>query len=558
MSSLCGSGATGLFGKPTATTIPGHNRVAYTAVELYIFRTLHNSPPPPMVSRPPPSPPPPLISSPPPPPVWCAPGASASELVDYDCSIEPAVTGVTMHYRTSVTFLHVQVQAQGTPSGWIGLGFASSMFGATAVIGLPDDSTVKLYRLGGYSAADVTVLPDQSDLEGASLEKVDQVLKMSFRMRLPTAGGPVAITTDGSATPLIFARGPAAHLSYHQQAKTQASVVLSTRPLPPSVAPPPLVSLTPPPPPPPPAPSLCSSSSSVYASELVDYDCSIEPAVAGVTMHYRTSVTFLHVQVQAQGTPSGWIGLGFASSMFGATAVIGLPDDSTVKLYRLGGYSAADVTVLPDQSDLEGASLEKVDQVLKMSFRMRLPTAGGPVAITTDGSATPLIFARGPAAHLSYHGPSFRTQTSVVLSPATRPPPPSPPPPSLPPPPPTGPPPPPSPTPPADPVGVGDALATETGGVATGIGVGAGLGVLFLLLTGLLLWRCMRRGKAHGVPAKAVLVDTISSSTDSASADRKASTVAVPMSSFNQHAAPPPPTAPPPSEGDHFSAKDYI
>ena len=94
--------------------------------------------------------------------------------------------------------------------------------------------------------------------------------------------------------------------------------------------------------------------------------------------------------------------------------------------------------------------------------------------------------------------------------------------------------------------------------MATGIGVGAGVGVLFLLLTGLLLWRCMRRGKAHGVPAKAVLVDTISSSTDSASADRKASTVAVPMSSFNQHAAPPPPTAPPPSEGDHFSAKDYI
>ena len=121
-----------------------------------------------------------------------------------------------------------------------------------------------------------------------------------------------------------------------------------------------------------------------------------------MTMHYRADTTHLHVRLeQLANPPYGWLAVGFSpkpNQMVGATAIIGIRETESVKLYDLAGTSTADVSPASSQNFVWEMDARSMFTSVSFSLPHSLGLVG---AGTTD---VHLIFARGTSNTLGYHG----------------------------------------------------------------------------------------------------------------------------------------------------------
>jgi len=174
-------------------------------------------PPPPLSPPPPPSPPPPLPQ-----------GACPPSSLGYACSIEPKVPPpasltdrVVLHWTLDLEEQKVSLCLETPAQGWASLGVQKNpgqMVPGEAVVGqLPDAGgpSIESYKMSGYSPSSVMKDPRQS-LELASIERVGDVLRLSFSRKLVN-GGDLALKESGS-TLFMFAYSsgdwPAFHSVY--------------------------------------------------------------------------------------------------------------------------------------------------------------------------------------------------------------------------------------------------------------------------------------------------------------------------------------------------------
>ena len=253
-------------------------------------------------------------------------------------------------------------------AAWVGIGFNDNgglMVGSEAVIGLPDENTVKKYALAAKSGEGVQPLADaQQTLIEASITQEGGVTIMQFTKILEEAGEiPIAV---GQNT-FLGAYGSSNALGYHQS-RAPFAVDLSAE----GVATPVEEEEDPP-----------------AIGEQVPGDFTVVPlqgTLQGTAMSFVVNVADERAGGQDTITmiyevpENSWVAIGFSNNgglMVGSEAVIGLPDENTVKKYALAAKSGEGVQPLADeQQTLIDASITQEAGVTILQFTKILEEAG--------------------------------------------------------------------------------------------------------------------------------------------------------------------------------------
>ena len=233
------------------------------------------------------------------------------------------------HFRFDDTKLHAQlVMDSASKAGyWLSIGFpiiTSQMIGTSAVIGDATDG-VQVYDLSGKNVDLVNPLaPTWQTLTGSSFSVVGSTTTLTFskllsedRPEQPSEQPP--LFPNENQIDFLFAAGGGSALGYHGGTRYSATLWLGTLafvpppqpppappPLPPSVPPSPFPPRPLPPFPPPfPPPSQCLQQGAGFIDAITStlgprYACSINP-IYGITMHYRLTVSHLHVKIVVTG-----------------------------------------------------------------------------------------------------------------------------------------------------------------------------------------------------------------------------------------------------------------
>ncbi len=115
-------------------------------------------------------------------------------------------------------------------------------------------------------------------------------------------------------------------------------------------------------------------------------------------------------------TGQAWLGIGASSAdgrMVGNVAVVGLPDDGTVKQYYLGGEVDASQSTPLDEQTLLSGSITQNDTYTVLTFTKLLADADQ-LAVSSDAANT-FIYAVGDANNFYYH--SIYASFSLQLTP---------------------------------------------------------------------------------------------------------------------------------------------
>eukprot|EP01063_Lacrimia_lanifica_P039206 TRINITY_DN8557_c0_g1_i3.p1 TRINITY_DN8557_c0_g1~~TRINITY_DN8557_c0_g1_i3.p1 ORF type:complete len:860 (+),score=97.12 TRINITY_DN8557_c0_g1_i3:74-2653(+) len=334
----------------------------------------------------------------------CTPSSSA----EYAC-METLLSGaIAVHWKLSADEASVSFEAEATGSGWLALGFGTSMTSGTAMVAL-DGSVPVLHSLQGYYPPPSPLAVDRVGY--SMLSQSRSAGRTVLKFTRPLAG----MALD-KVDMMAAYHGTSENMAYHgPDKKATFSIALggveSTTPTPPST-PPSIVTQEPTAVLSTPAPKAAASGCEISA--LATYSCVVGVG-GGAQMHYAEDYTTAdrrRVALEIGG--GGWYSLAWptkAGKMAPAAALVveGEWEGGTTRRVRIDGDSAAsissDPSVLPHVTDV---ALNVVNGKRVLSFLLSSAVAGRDAAVLSSGRSSVVSFnwATSWVESLNYHGTS--------------------------------------------------------------------------------------------------------------------------------------------------------
>lgn len=329
----------------------------------------------------------------------------APDAPDAACPFDDAILDVkgdgSLLMRQIVNEDTVTVQLAYDDEGWVGFAFSDSgsMVPNVAVIGLPDDGTVLKYNLGGKSVSAVTPLAQGSQtLTDASIIQQDGQTVLTFT-KPRFESGEVGVSLG--RTQLLWALGGGNNLARHAERGSAffdftscvGEVVDDGE--------------------------IVAEEPFSFAPDATLEDCPFDNTI--VDIRQDGSLLMRHVVNEEDGTATfqveydgeAWIGISLtdSTSMVPNTAIIGLPNEGTVRKYNLGGKSVGAVVELNNElQTLQDTSILQQDGRTVMTFTTLLREADELVLSTGQ---TNFLWAVGPGNDLAQH--EFRGSSTTIL-----------------------------------------------------------------------------------------------------------------------------------------------
>eukprot|EP01063_Lacrimia_lanifica_P028471 TRINITY_DN4158_c0_g2_i9.p1 TRINITY_DN4158_c0_g2~~TRINITY_DN4158_c0_g2_i9.p1 ORF type:complete len:551 (+),score=110.55 TRINITY_DN4158_c0_g2_i9:79-1731(+) len=335
---------------------------------------------------------------------------TASSDAAYTC-MESLLSGaITVHWKLSADETSMSVMAVSTGSGYLGLGFGTSMSSSTGAIIAQDGSAPALHDINGRTRPQLAT----SDSVGyTDLSQMRAGGTTTVKFTRPTQGLSLSQATMITAYHLTSET-----LVYHT-ARTPFTAQLNASPPTPSstnasppTTPPPRAATPPPTAESAPAPGGCTQSTLKGGSE--EYACEVEMG-GGAGMHFGGAVRGQGRKVALAMEGTGSYSLAWpenAGLMAPASALV--VEDSNVRRVRITGKSSAaianDNSVLPD---IEDVAVTTVNGKRVLSFRIaETQTSRRGASVLSGGQQNVVNFnwAANPGT-LAYHGGNKGSRT---------------------------------------------------------------------------------------------------------------------------------------------------
>eukprot|EP01063_Lacrimia_lanifica_P028467 TRINITY_DN4158_c0_g2_i2.p1 TRINITY_DN4158_c0_g2~~TRINITY_DN4158_c0_g2_i2.p1 ORF type:complete len:550 (+),score=109.60 TRINITY_DN4158_c0_g2_i2:79-1728(+) len=346
---------------------------------------------------------------------------TASSDAAYTC-MESLLSGaITVHWKLSADETSMSVMAVSTGSGYLGLGFGTSMSSSTGAIIAQDGSAPALHDINGRTRPQLAT----SDSVGyTDLSQMRAGGTTTVKFTRPTQGLSLSQATMITAYHLTSET-----LVYHT-ARTPFTAQLNASPPTPSstnasppTTPPPRAATPPPTAESAPAPGGCTQSTLKGGSE--EYACEVEMG-GGAGMHFGGAVRGQGRKVALAMEGTGSYSLAWpenAGLMAPASALV--VEDSNVRRVRITGKSSAaianDNSVLPD---IEDVAVTTVNGKRVLSFRIaeaQTSRRGAHQTQQDDNDVVNFNWAANPGP-LGYHGTDrgsktvdFATGTAIAV-----------------------------------------------------------------------------------------------------------------------------------------------
>jgi Eukaryotic cytochrome b561 len=315
----------------------------------------------------------------------------------------------------------VTVRMDYVGEAWISFGFANStlMVPNVAVIGLPNEGTVRKYDMTSRDLAGVFELPEsQQTLMNTSITQLNGVTTLQYTQYLQQPG---ELTVQEGSNLFLWAFGLSNPRASHD---TVSRGALST-----NVATCLAVGETPAPvPPPTTAPTVAPVTSRPVAAPQPTaavitadgYDCSFRNPVDVLDDGTVTLRQFIHpvnqtVTIEFEYVGEAWVSFGFATTaaMVPNVAVIGLPDEGTVLKYDMISKENAGVYPLEDaKQTLMDTSISQAGGITTLRFTQFLNEE----VTVTPGASNMYLWAYGTSNPLAAHDKTARGDAKATFT----------------------------------------------------------------------------------------------------------------------------------------------
>ena len=345
----------------------------------------------------------------------------------YDCTL--AEDGIDVRGDGTLLLRHiinpinetVTVQLEYVGEAWVSFGFSTSflMVPNVAVIGLPNENTVLKYNMSGKALTDVVALPtEQQTLMDMSIVQEAGRTILTYTQFLSEVGE-VPVLPNAQNT-YIWAFGIDNVYASHDPSSRGGAVTTikeclpigetSSPTVPPTIAPTatpvtrtPVVA---------PAPTEPIDGLDCSFQSPIQLDKDKKLRLSQVINQNNGTVT---IQLEYDGT--AWVSFGFSktTAMVPNIAVIGLPDEQTVKKYNMIGKGLADVFELPEEEQtLMDTSITQKDGVTTLKFTQTLDDLVDVPVVKADPNT--YIWAYGMGNPIGFHSPTARGGQSSMFT----------------------------------------------------------------------------------------------------------------------------------------------
>jgi DOMON domain len=316
------------------------------------------------------------------------PSTSKGTTAGLDCTLSAEGMDISPAGDQSVLLRHVINQVEGTVTvqlqyvgeAWVSFGFSTTfaMIPNVAVIGLPDEQTVKKYNMTTKGLDGVNALPDdQQTLTNTSIVQENGITILTYTQLLSEVGEVPVVTGKNT---FIWAYGMSNPIGFHsavarggldttineclEVGETQSPTALKTKA--PTVSP---------------VTRMPVASKAPTDAVLVDgLDCSFKGGIdllndGRITLSQVINPINKTVTVQLEYVGNAWVSFGFSetTSMVPNVAVIGLPNEQTVLKYKMDSKAESGVYPLPTESQtLTGTSIVQENGVTTLKFTQPL------------------------------------------------------------------------------------------------------------------------------------------------------------------------------------------
>lgn len=300
----------------------------------------------------------------------------------------------------------VTVQLAYNDEGWVGFAFSesASMVPNVAVIGLPGEGTVLKYNLGGKRLPAVTPLGQNSQtLTDASIVQQDGQTVLTFTKPRFENG---EVSVSPGSTQFLWALGGDNNLAQHAERGSAFFEFTSCV-------------------------GEDAENGEIDAQEPFSFapDAAIEECPFDntiVDIRQDGSLMMRHIVNEEDGTATfqveydgeAWIGISLtdSTSMVPNIAVIGLPEEGTVRKYSLGGKRVPEIVELDSElQTLQDTSILQEDGRTVLTFTRRL-SEGNELSLSIG--QTNFLWAVGPGNDLARHEFRGSSNTALVGCPA--------------------------------------------------------------------------------------------------------------------------------------------
>jgi DOMON domain len=315
----------------------------------------------------------------------------------------------------------VTVRMEYMGEAWVSFGFSNSiyMIPNVAVIGLPNEGTVRKYNMTNRDLAGVFELPaSQQTLMNTSITQVNGVTTLQYTHYLQQ---PDEVTVQEGQNTFIWAFGLSNPLASHDTVSrggrtTNVATCLAVGETPAPV------------PPPTPSPTVAPVTSRPVAAPKPTpavitgdgYDCSFRNPVDILGDSTLMLKQIIHpvnktVTVELEYVGTAWVSFGFSTTaaMVPNVAVIGLPDEGTVLKYDMTSKDISGVTPLADaKQTLMATSITQNGGITTLRFTQFLDEE----VTVTPGKSNMYLWAYGTSNAFAAHTPTARGDATAIFT----------------------------------------------------------------------------------------------------------------------------------------------